>query len=637
MTDRKETLPLLAMAALGVVFGDIGTSPLYTLSACLSAMSLQPTAANLLGILSLIFWTLILVVGVKYAWVVMRADNHGEGGIMAVTALASRAVGHSGRMRWWILSIGLLGAALFYGDGIITPAISVLSAMEGMEVASPAWKPLVIPLALGVIIGLFLVQRRGTAAIGHLFGPSMLVWFLLLFGSGLSWVVADPQVLFALNPWFALHFIGMHGLGGLVILGAVVLAVTGAEALYADMGHFGSRPIRMAWFFLVLPALTLNYFGQGALLELDPTAVQNPFFKLFPTWATLPMVVVSGIATVIASQAVISGAYSATRQAFLLGYLPRLTIIHTSAAERGQIYLPGLNWLLMVAVIAVVLWFKSSVALSFAYGTAVTGTMMFTTVLVFFVARHSWKWPLWKAGLFSGFFILLDGVFFGANLMKFLEGGWFPLAVGLAAFTVMSTWHRGREILARKRYPWAISVEDFLHGISPASPIRVPGTAVYLTVREQGIPHTLLHNLKHNKVLHERIVILTIKFEEEPRILPEERVAVRDYGQGVYRLTARYGFMEHPDIPKLLESSKNLGFPWNPMDTTYFVSRQRVIPTPKAGMALWRERLFAVMLRVSANATDFFHLPPNQVMELGDVIELSRMAVSTASWRKTDG
>jgi KUP system potassium uptake protein len=637
MTDRKEPLPLLAMAALGVVFGDIGTSPLYTLSACLSAMSLQPSAGNLLGILSLIFWTLILVVGVKYAWVVMRADNHGEGGIMAVTALASRAVGHSGRMRWWILSIGLLGAALFYGDGVITPAISVLSAMEGMEVASPAWKPLVVPLALGVIIGLFLVQRRGTAAIGHLFGPSMLVWFLLLFGSGLAWVAADPQVLLGLNPWFALHFIGMHGPGGLVILGAVVLAVTGAEALYADMGHFGSRPIRMAWFFLVLPALTLNYLGQGALLELDPTAIQNPFFKLFPAWATLPMVVVSGIATVIASQAVISGAYSATRQAFLLGYLPRLTIIHTSAAERGQIYLPGLNWLLMLAVIAVILWFKSSDALSFAYGTAVTGTMMFTTILVFFVARHSWKWPLWKAGLFSGFFILLDGVFFGANLMKFLEGGWFPLAVGLAAFTMMSTWRRGREILARKLYPEAISVEAFLHGISPAAPIRVPGTAVYLTVREQGIPHTLLHNLKHNKVLHERVVILTIKFEEEPRIPAEERVAVRDYGQGVYRLTARYGFMEQPDIPELLESSGNLGFPWNPMDTTYFVSRQRVIPTTKAGMALWRERLFAIMLRISANATDFFHLPANQVMELGDVIELSHMVVSTASWRKSGG
>ncbi|EGQ63198.1 potassium uptake protein [Acidithiobacillus sp. GGI-221] len=417
MADQKKplqggaTLPLMAMAALGVVFGDIGTSPLYTLSACLSAMSLQPTAVNLQGILSLIFWTLVLVVSVKYAWVIMRASNQGEGGAMALTALASHATGHSNRLRWWILSIGLLGAALFYGDGVITPAISVLSAIEGMEVASPAWKPLVIPLALGVIIGLFMVQRRGTAAISHLFGPSMLVWFLLLFGSGLTWIVADPQVLIALNPWYALQFFGIHGIGGLVILGAVVLAVTGAEALYADMGHFGARPIRMAWYFLVLPALALNYLGQGALLELDPSAIQNPFFMLFPAWATIPMVVISGIATVIASQSVISGAYSATRQALLLGYLPRQAIIHTSASERGQIYLPLLNWLLMVAVIVVILWFRSSNALSFAYGTAVTGTMLMTTILVFFVARHSWKWSLWKAGLFCGFFVLLDGVF----------------------------------------------------------------------------------------------------------------------------------------------------------------------------------------------------------------------------------
>ncbi|MHB1567132.1 MAG: potassium transporter Kup [Acidiferrobacter sp.] len=631
MIDRKDAPTLLALATLGVVFGDIGTSPLYTLSACLATMSLLPTAANLMGILSLIVWTLVLVVGVKYAWVVMRADQHGEGGIMVVTALASGAVRHSGRLRWWVLTIGLLGAALFYGDGIITPAISVLSALEGMEVVSPAWKPLVIPLALGVIIGLFLVQRRGTAAISHFFGPLMLVWFLLLFGSGLTWVLADPHVLYALNPGFAVHFIGMHGPGGLVILGAVVLAVTGAEALYADMGHFGARPIRLAWFFLVLPALALNYLGQGALLVLNPTAVQNPFFRLFPPWATIPMVVVSGMATVIASQAVISGAYSATRQASLLGYLPRLTITHTSATESGQIYLPGLNWLLMVAVVAVILWFKSSDALSFAYGTAVTGTMMVTTLLVFFVARHSWKWPWWKAGLFCGFFVLLDGVFFGANLLKFFEGGWFPLAAGLAVFLVMSTWHRGREILARTLSREAISVEDFLRSITPTSPLRVSGTAVYLTVREHGIPQALLHNVKHNKVLHERVIILTIKFEDVPRIALADRLAIQDYGQGFYRLTTHYGFMEQPDIPRLLESRGNLGGPWRALDTTYFVSRQRVIPTPRAGMALWRERLFAVMLRLSANAIDFFALPANQVMELGDIVEFSAAAVATVS------
>ncbi len=633
-TVPGATLPLMSMAALGVVFGDIGTSPLYTLSACLSAMSLQPTAVNLQGILSLIFWTLVLVVSVKYAWVIMRASNQGEGGVMALTALASHATGHSSRLRWWILSIGLLGAALFYGDGVITPAISVLSAMEGMEVASPAWKPLVIPLALGVIIGLFMVQRRGTAAISHLFGPSMLIWFLLLFGSGITWVVSDPRVLLALNPWYALQFFGIHGIGGVVILGAVVLAVTGAEALYADMGHFGARPIRMAWYFLVLPALALNYLGQGALLELDPSAIQNPFFLLFPAWATLPMVVISGIATVIASQAVISGAYSSTRQALLLGYLPRQAIIHTSASERGQIYLPLINWLLMVAVIAAILWFRSSNALSFAYGTAVTGTMMMTTVLVFFVARHSWRWPLWKAGMFCGFFILLDGVFFGANLLKFLVGGWFPLAIGLAVFTTMSTWRWGRGILARKLYPDAISVEVFLNGITPGDPIRVPGTAVYLTMRDQAIPHALLHNLKHNKVLHERVIILTIKFEEEPRVLSANRVVVRDYGQGVCRLTASYGFMERPDIPEILKSAVNLDGPWNPLDTTYFVSRQRVIPSAKTTATLWREHLFAIMLRISANATDFFRLPPNQVMELGDVVELSQQVPNASKKRE---
>lgn len=630
MIARKDAPALLAMATLGVVFGDIGTSPLYTISACLATMSLPPTAANLMGILSLIFWTLVLVVGVKYAWVVMRADQHGEGGIMVATALASGAVRHSARLRGWVLAIGLLGAALFYGDGVITPAISVLSAMAGLEVVSPAWQPLVVPLALAVVLGLFLVQRRGTAAISHFFGPLMLVWFLLLFGSGLIWVATDPQVLDALSPVFAVQFFSRHGPGGLAILGAVVLAVTGAEALYADMGHFGAQPIRRAWFILVLPALTLNYLGQGALLLRHPAAVQNPFFRLFPHWATVPMVVVSALATVIASQAVISGAYSATRQASMLGYLPRLTITHTSATESGQIYLPGLNGLLMVAVIAVILWFRSADALSFAYGTAVTGTMTLTTVLVFFVARHSWKWPLWKAGLFSGFFILLDSVFFAANLMKFLQGGWFPLAIGLAVFVTMSTWRRGHEILTHSLYPEAISTDRFMRTITPPSPLRVPGTAVYLTVRERGIPHALLHNLKHNKVLHERVIILTIKFEEIPRVALADRTVVEDYGQGLCRLTAHYGFMEQPNIPALLKSSGFVDGSASAGDVTYFVSRQRVMPAPHTGMALWRERLFAIMLRLSASAVDFFALPGSQVMELGDVITLAAPVAATA-------
>ncbi|VVM06198.1 hypothetical protein MAMC_00982 [Methylacidimicrobium cyclopophantes] len=623
MTVRKEPMPLLTIAALGVVFGDIGTSPLYTLSACLSALSLSPGTENLLGILSLIFWSLILVVSVKYAWVVMRAANHGEGGIMALTALASRVSGPSEGMRRGILAIGLLGAALFYGDGVITPAISVLSATGGLEVASPLWKPWVIPLALGILIGLFFVQRRGTAAIAHLFGPAMLVWFLLLFGSGLRWVAADPKILLALNPWFALRFLALHGLGGFAVLGAVVLAVTGAEALYADMGHFGPRPIRAAWTFVVLPALTVNYLGQGALLDLDPKAIENPFFKLFPGWATLPMVVLSGIATVIASQSVISGAYSATQQASLLGYLPRLTIIHTSEGERGQIYLPTLNWLLLIAVVLVVLTFRSAAALSFAYGTAVTGTMMLTTILVVFVARRSWKWSLGKSAFFFSFFLFLDLFFFGSNLLKFPEGGWFPLAVGLAVFTGMSTWHRERALLVRKLYPETVRISDFVQTLSPSFPIRVPGTAVYLTSGAHGIPHALLHNLAHNKILHERVIVLTVLFEEEPRILPEERVALREYGKGLYRLTARYGFMERPEIPALLASGPRFGLPDAPTDITYFLSRQRVIPTTRAGMDFWRERLFALMLRLSASAGDFFQLPPNQVMELGDVIELA--------------
>ncbi len=621
MDHNKDTVPLLAIAALGVVFGDIGTSPLYTVSACLSTLSLAPTAANLLGILSLIFWTLILVVAVKYAWIVMRADEHGEGGIMAITARASRTALGSPKTRFWILGLGLLGASLFYGDGVVTPAISVLSALEGMEVTQPHLKPFVEPLALGIIIGLFWVQRRGTGAISHLFGPAMLFWFLLLFASGMGWVAADPRVLWALDPWFAFQFLHHRGPHGLVILGAVVLAITGAEALYADMGHFGARPIRVALFALVLPALVLNYFGQGALLILHPQAAQNPFFELFPAWANLPMVVISGVATVIASQAVITGAYSATRQASMLGYLPRLTVIHTSATEAGQIYLPGLNWLLMVAVILVILEFHTSAALSFAYGTAVTGTMLFTTIQVFFVARHGWKWPAWKAGLFSGFFLVLDGVFFGANLLKFTEGGWFPVAVGLGVFILMSTWRRGRAMLVQALSPGPTSLKEFIRMLSASSVERVPGTSVFLAIRPHGVPRPLLHNLKHNKVLHEHVILLTIQFEEMARIEEAERVSLMDYGLGFKRAIAHYGFMEHPDIPKLLRSL-DFGYPWNPDAVTYFASRQRIIPMRNAPLALWRQRLFAFMLRISANAIDFFQLPANQVMELGDIVEM---------------
>ena len=619
--DSKAALPWLAMATLGVVFGDIGTSPLYTVSACLSALSISTTPAHLLAILSLILWALILIVAVKYAWFVMRADEHGEGGIMVLTALAARATPEGSRGRWVIFALGLLGAALFYGDGAVTPAISVLSALQGMEVASTRFTPFVVPLSVGIIVGLFWIQRRGTGTISRLFGPAMLAWFLLLFASGLGWVVQNPSVLRALDPWLGLHMLMNHGVGGFTILGAVVLAVTGAEALYADMGHFGARPIRLAWYFVVLPSLAFNYLGQGALLILHPAAAKNPFFEMFPHWATIPMVVVSGIATVIASQSIITGAYSATRQASMLGYLPRLTIRHTSAAERGQIYLPGLNWVLMISVILIILAFKSSNALSFAYGTAVTGTMLFTTILVFFVARENWRWPIWKASLFCGFFGLLDGVFFGANVFKFVDGGWVPVSIGVVVFTLMSTWRRGRKLLSQALAPSALSIPDFL-GMMAVSPIdRVPGTAVFLTVRIGGIPHTLLHNLKHNKVLHERVVILTIQFETTPRVPRAERTTIRDYGEGIYGLTARYGFMEQPDIPEVLGAA-NLPFHWNPADTTYFVSRQHILPKAGGSLSLWRQRLFAVMLKASATAIDFFRLPANQVMELGDIVEL---------------
>ena len=611
----------MALAALGVVFGDIGTSPLYTLSACLAALSMPATPAHLLAIISLILWTLILVVAVKYAWFVMRADEHGEGGVMVITALAARGQPEGSRTRWAIFALGLLGASLFYGDGAVTPAISVLSALQGMEVASARLTPLVVPLSVGIIVGLFWIQRRGTAAISRFFGPAMLAWFVILLISGVAWLAQAPSVIRAFDPWLGLHILMTHGAGGFTILGAVVLAVTGAEALYADLGHFGARPIRLAWYFVVLPALAFNYLGQGALLILHPTAAQNPFFKMFPGWATIPMVLVSGIATVIASQSIITGAYSATRQASMLGYLPRLTIRHTSASERGQIYLPGLNWALMIAVILIILAFRSSDALSFAYGTAVTGTMLFTTILVFFVARQSWRWPLWKAGLFSGFFVLIDGVFFSANVVKFIAGGWVPVTIGLAVFTLMSTWRRGRKLLTQALSPESLSIPEFLGMITASSVNRVPGTAVFLTVRAGGTPHTLLHNLKHNKVLHERVVILNVRYGEVPYVPADHRLAVTKLGEGVFHVVVRYGFMDDVDIPKALAECP-CGMDFDMMDTTFFLSRENLIPTRGGGMMVWREHLFATMARNAASPMTFFRIPPNRVVELGAQLEI---------------
>jgi len=618
--DNKEKW--LTIPALGVVFGDIGTSPLYTLRECLNASGPDLAEPVVLGVLSLIFWTILMVVTLKYVWFVMRADNHGEGGILALLALALRSAGQNPRTRWLLMTCGLFGAALFYGDGMITPAISVLSAVEGLEIALPAFKSYVIPMAVAVLIALFAVQHRGTASSGRYFGPVMLLWFLILGATGLVHVMAQPRVLSAFNPVHAIDFVMIHGYGALVVLGAVVLAVTGAEALYADMGHFGARPIRAAWFYLVLPALVLNYFGQGALVLMTPEAAKNPFFHMFPAWAQLPMVGLATTATIIASQAVISGAYSLTQQAFQLGYLPRMEVVHTSAAERGQIYLPGVNWLLLLAIIGLVLGFRSSSRLASAYGIAVTGTMLMTTVLLSVVARRYWQWNIVYTVLLVGVFLIIDGLFFGANLLKVVEGGWIPLAVGIGVYTVMATWRKGREILRKKLYRQRCFLEDFLATAAKNIPQRVPGTAVFLAPPDENVPHALLDNIKHNKILHARVIVLSILVTDRPRVARKERYTLRPLDQGFYQITAQYGFMEMPDVPKLLSQCRPLGLEVDLSDTSFFLSRLRVIPTRNPGMAFWRQRLFAVMLKNAAHATDFYRIPNSRVMELDRRLEI---------------
>ena len=622
-SGRKRNLAALALAAIGVVFGDIGTSPLYALQTVFATgHGVDVNTGNLYGILSLVLWSLLLVVALKFVVFIMRADNHGEGGIMALMALIRRLLREDERVRNVLIMFGLFGAALFFGDGLITPAISVLSAMEGLEVAAPGFTPFVIPLSLLVLVGLFYIQSKGTSAVGTLFGPVMVVWFAVIAVLGVLQIARAPQILQAANPIYAVEFLTGHGIQGFLALGAVVLTVTGAEALYADMGHFGPQPIRLSWFLLVLPALILNYFGQGALMMLDHATAANPFYAMAPKWALYPMVALSTAATVIASQAVISGVFSMTQQAIQLGFLPRTNVVHTSAREIGQIYVPSMNWMMMLGVVALILGFRSSANLGWAYGLAVTGTITIDTLLVFVVARRMWHWN--KAMTLAGmaFFLTIDLSFFGANLVKIFEGGWFPLAIGGIMFTLMSTWKRGRELLAERLQAQSIALKPFVQGLMEDSPLRVPGTAIFLTTNLNNVPHAMLHNLLHNKVLHETVVVLTVVMRNKPWIENKERLQVEKIAAGFYSISIHFGFKEEPNVPLALAPLKLRGNPLNLMETSFFLSRETLVVTKMPGMALWRERLFVSMARNGSSATAFFHIPTNRVIELGTQVEL---------------
>jgi KUP system potassium uptake protein len=623
--DRSR-LAALSTAALGVVFGDIGTSPLYALRECFDsphAMSL--TRDHVLGVLSLIFWALVLIVSIKYIALVMRADNKGEGGILALLSLAfpeKRGQERSGRLSRFMVGLGLFGAALLYGDGMITPAVSVLGAVEGLKVIAPTLENWVVPVAAFIIAVLFLAQRAGTGAVGKVFGPVMVVWFIVLSVLGVSGILREPGVLAALNPWYAVKFLFEGRWEVFPILGSVFLVVTGGEALYADMGHFGRRPIRIAWFTLVLPSLFLNYLGQGALLLTDPESVHNPFYNLAPKWALIPLVALATAAAVIASQALISGAFSLTMQGIQLGYIPRLVIEHTSERQRGQIYLPQVNFALALACLGLVFGFQSSSNLAAAYGIGVIMTMGIDTLLFFFAARRLWKWPWWLASLVCVPILFVELSFFAANALKIPKGGWFALVVGLALFTLMLTWKRGRELLWRRIRSSSIPAEKFIESIERRQPLRVDGTAVYMAGSPDGTPIALLHNLKHNKVLHRRVVFLTIQVDEDPRVPDNERVEVEKLSQGFWRVRARFGFFEEPDVPMVLGLCAQLGLEFREIETTFFLSRETVIPARKPGMAIWRERLFSLMARNAQSATAFFGLPANRVVELGMQVEI---------------
>jgi KUP system potassium uptake protein len=614
----------LALGALGVVYGDIGTSPLYALRECFAGVhSVPPSRENVLGVLSLVFWAMTFVVTFKYLSFVMRADNRGEGGILALMAL----VGAKRGSRPVLLSIGLVGAALLYGDGVITPAISVLGAVEGVSVAAPALHGAVVPAAVAILVLLFAFQKHGTATVGAVFGPVMLVWFVVIAVLGARGILLDPAVLGALDPRHAVAFFAHNGGHGFLVLGAVVLVITGGEALYADMGHFGKRPIRVAWLGVAMPALLLNYLGQGALLLHDPAAARSPFYLLAPDWAVYPLVGIATLAAIVASQALISGAFSLTRQAVQLGYAPRVTIRHTSSREIGQIFLPEVNWALAAATIALVLGFRSSSSLAAAYGIAVTGTMAITTLLFHRVTRDLWGWSRWKAWPLTLVFLAVDLAFFGANLVKVEEGGWFPIVAAVAVYTTLSTWKRGREALAAMLGEAGLPLDLFLADVARKKPPRVPGTAVFMTGNLGTVSPILLHHLKHIKVLHERVVLTSLVTEEVPAVPEAERVRVRDLGSGFFQVVARYGFMETPDVPALLASLPRLSGPGpklevKPMETTFFLGRETILPTGRARLARWRKRLFIVMARNAQTASAFFGLPPNRVVEMGAQIEL---------------
>ncbi len=618
--DRAQ-FRTLTLAALGVVYGDIGTSPLYAIREVFASPHhpVPITPDNVLGILSLVFWSLMLVISGKYVSFIMRADNRGEGGIMALMALALRNVGE-GRKRNLILMLGLFGAALFYGDGVITPTISVLSAVEGLEVITPAFKPFVIPLALVILIFLFVIQRHGTANVGKLFGPVMILWFTTLTVLGVKAILLEPSVLRALNPGWGISFLAAHPVLGFFSLGAVVLVITGGEALYADMGHFGRKPIATAWFGMVLPALLINYFGQGALLLDNPATIENPFYLLAPNWGLYPLVVLSTAATIIASQAVISGAFSITLQAMQLGYSPRFEVRHTSASQMGQIYLPAINWLLLIAVIAAVIGFGSSSNIAAAYGIAVTGTMFITNLLAFVVARNEWKWALWRTLPCVVPFLFIDLAFFSANSTKILDGGWFPLVFGLLVFTVLSTWKRGRQVLHDKLGQDSILLAPFIESLALGGATRVPGTAVFLTGRPEGVPRAMLHSLKHYKVLHERMVIVTIRIFDVPYVPSIDRVEVKPLGQDFWQVTVQYGFKDEPDLPEALTHCAQFGLEFDMMDTSFFLGRETLIPRFGKEMAYWRVLLFATMFRNATSITAFFRIPSNRVVELGSQV-----------------
>jgi KUP system potassium uptake protein len=620
----KQTTAGLALLALGVVYGDIGTSPLYAAKETFSPVHGIPlNAENILGGVSAIFWALMIVVSLKYVVLVVRASNRGEGGIMALLALATSSVRDRPGLGRGLLAVGVFGTALFYGDAVLTPAISVLSAVEGLEVGTSAFKPYVVPLATGVLVALFAIQRHGTGVIGLFFGPVCALWFLSLGAAGVWNIAKSPAILEALNPVHAVRFATSHGFASFVVLGSVLLAITGAEALYADMGHFGRRAIRIAWFGVAAPGLVLNYFGQGALLMIDPTALENPFYLAYPAWALYPMVALATAATVIASQATISGAFSLTQQAIQLGYLPRMSIQHTSAETIGQIYVPAVNWFLLVVVAAAVIGFGSSSRLASAYGVAVMGTMTATTILTFFVVRYAWRYPLWLALLATGLFLMVDLTFFAAALHKILDGGWFPLALGAAAFTVMVTWRRGRELLLMQLRDSSVPTKGFLESLFESAPQRVPGTAVFLTSTPDATPHALLHSLKHYKVLHEQNVFLTIEFQDVPWVDPEERIVCEPLVGNCWRVRAHYGFLERPDVANALELCGARGLQVEPMEVSYFTSREKIVPVKGgAGMALWRDRMFSAMARNAGTVSDFFSIPNNRVVELGSRVEI---------------